>query len=48
MSFILRKRRQISQVAGVRELIEIDNGFVVASQPVMNKITSDKTGATSD
>ena len=48
MSLIFRKRRKIRQVTGVRELIQIQNRFVVASQPVVNKITSDKAGATSD
>ncbi len=48
MSFILRERRKIRQVAGVRELIYIQNRLVVAGKPVMNKITSDKASATSD
>jgi hypothetical protein len=48
MSFILRKRRKIRQVARVSELIQIQNRLVVAGKPVVNKITSDKAGATSN
>jgi hypothetical protein len=38
----------VFEIAGVGEFVEIDDGLIVASQPVEHKIGADEAGTTSD
>jgi hypothetical protein len=46
--FIAGKRRQASHVAGVRELVEIDERLAVLREPVEDEIGADESGAAGD
>src|SRR6266516_2609832 len=48
MAGIVLQRSQVRQVTGVGELVEIDDMLVRLSEPGMDKIAADKTGAASN
>ena len=46
MVWVLFDSVQIAQIAGIGQFVQIDHGFVTLDQPVEDKITADKAGAT--
>jgi len=45
---IALQRPESTQVTGIGQLIDIDNGLVTLGKPIENKIGPDKTGTTCD
>lgn len=45
---IVLQRSQIFRIAGVSQLVQIDDGFVAFRQPVQNEIAADKPGTAGD
>jgi hypothetical protein len=47
MALVVLYRTKVFEVPGVRQLVEIDNGFVALFEPVENEVRADKSGAAS-
>ena len=48
VALVVGKRRQVFKVPRLGQLVQIDDGFVMAGEPGMHKITADKTGTACD
>ena len=48
MARVALQRGQVFQVAGVGQLVEVDDGLVGLGQPVENEIAADEAGAAGD
>ena len=45
---VFRHRLQITEIAGIRELVDIDDRFIACSEPVEHEVRADKTGSAGD
>ena len=45
---VARERREVAEVAGVGELVEIDDGLVGRREPVEHEVGADEAGAAGD
>ena len=48
VTLVVSQRRQVVQIAGIGQFVQIDDGLIMAGKPCVDKIAADKTCAAGD